>query len=137
MDYKNIIVEMRLLKQLKGRKPSIIKLEKKEKNKKYLNHRWYVASFDEKGLHFQGLSRIFHKNKPKFNFFISYKEIKSIIVKKEKISDYISIYLKEEDFLNFYYFKNLSGMIDNQLNFEGILNEIETRGITIEVIELK
>ena len=130
MNRKQIILELRTSRKLKGRMPGVIFL-KYNKGEIYKGSQAdFVISITDKNIYFQRLSFFFKKLKPEMDFKIPRNTIKSYNLRDINIAiKCLTLYTIDRKYIEINYNVGLADNYETQDNINRIIKELESAGV--------
>lgn len=130
MDYKELLINMRINKQLKGRMAGIITVFPNSgriyRQKKPFD---YIMSIDSAFIHFQGLRGLAKKLDSSLDFDVRIADLKKYVLNKKAVAVEITIYTKDGFYLPITLGFAKKYFNDSRTSLEEILKKLEAQGV--------
>ena len=131
MDLKSLVLKMRQDQVLKGKRPAVIKCLKNIGEVYKGPSRFFILSYKENKLHFQGLTKVFNRYNSKLDFDLLINDITKVEIVKSRFQDFVYIYLKDNKFILFIYYIDLKGTYESMVNARAIITYLKSKQIEV------
>ena len=127
---KEVVIELRVTRKLKGKKPCFIYM-KKNKGEIYTEGQSdFIMTITDKYLHFQKLSLFLRKLQPEKDFKIDRSIIKSYSIYSINIAtSMLNLYTVDRKYIQIYYNIGIADTLETETNINEIIELLKIQGV--------
>lgn len=127
---KEVIMELRVTRKLKGKKPCFIYMKKNKGEIYNEGQSDFVMTITDKYIHFQKLSFFLRKLQPEKDFKIERSIIKTYSVYQINIAtNMLNLYTVDRKYLQIYFNVGIADTIETENNINEIIGLLEAQGV--------